>query len=205
MNQWRDLMCGEPRAEQVGERLTLAGWAARRRDHGGLIFIDLRDHTGHRPARRQPRALAGGGRDRASGAERVRPPRRRRARAPRAGRREPGAPTGEIELQVDMLEIVSRSEPLPFQIDEDAVDELTRLRYRYLDLRGDRMQRNLRLSGAVISGIRRQMESQGFLDVWTPLLTRRLPRAHATSSSPSGCSRGSSSRCPSRHSCSSRS
>ena len=175
MNEWRDLMCGEPRPEQVGERLTLAGWAARRRDHGGLIFVDLRDHTGLvqlvvNPERSPEAAeIAHQVRNefvlRAEG-ELVR-------RAPDAVN--PELPTGEIELQVDTLEVVSRSEPLPFQIDEDAVDELTRLRYRYLDLRGERMQRNLRLSGAVISGIRRKMESQGFLDVWTPLLTKATP------------------------------
>src|SRR5689334_6387389 len=84
-------------------------------------------------------------------------------------------PTGEVELQVDTLEILSRSEPLPFQLDSEGVEELTRLRYRYLDLRRDHMQRNLRLSGTVIAAIRRYMESRGFLDVWTPLLTKATP------------------------------
>jgi aspartyl-tRNA synthetase len=172
---WRDLMCGEPRADRVGERLSLAGWTARRRDHGGLIFIDLRDHTGicqlvvnpeHAP---EAAEVAHGVRNefvlRAEG-ELV-------ARAPDAVN--PELPTGEVELQVDSLEILSRSEPLPFQLDAEGVEELTRLRYRYLDLRRDHMQRNLRLSGAVISGMRRFMESEGFLDVWTPLLTKATP------------------------------
>ena len=77
----------------------------------------------------------------------------------------PNIPTGEVELQVDELEIVSRSEPLPFQIDDEGVEEPIRLRYRYLDLRRDRMQRNLRLSATVIAAIRRSMEEQGFIDV----------------------------------------
>ncbi len=175
MNQWRDVMCGEPRADRVGERLTLAGWVARRRDHGGLVFIDLRDHTGIcqlviNPERSPEAAgIAHQVRNefvlRAEG-ELVR-------RAPDAVN--PELPTGEVELQVDLLEIVSRSEPLPFQLDEEGVDELMRLRYRYLDLRRDRMQRNLRLGGAVVSAMRRYMESQGFVDVWTPLLTKATP------------------------------
>ena len=175
MNQWRDVMCGEPRADRVGERLTLAGWAARRRDHGGLVFIDLRDHTGICQLvvnpERSPEAAAVAHQVRnefvlrAEG-ELVR-------RAPDAVN--PELPTGEVELQVDALEIVSRSEPLPFQLDEEGVDELMRLRYRYLDLRRDRMQRNLRLGGAVVSAMRRYMESQGFVDVWTPLLTKATP------------------------------
>jgi aspartyl-tRNA synthetase len=172
---WRDLMCGEPRADRVGERLTLAGWASRRRDHGGLVFIDLRDHTGIcqlvvNPERApEAAAVAHGVRNefvlRAEG-ELVR-------RAPEAVN--PSLPTGEVELQVDSLEIVSRSEPLPFQLDEEGVDELMRLRYRYLDLRRDEMQTNLRLGGTVISAIRRHMESLGFLDVWTPSLTKATP------------------------------
>ena len=175
MSGWRDLMCGEPRPDRVGERLTLAGWAARRRDHGGLIFIDLRDHTGIcqlvvHPDRAPEAAEVG---------HQVRNEFVLRAEGELVRRESdavnPGLPTGEVELQVDSLEIVSRSEPLPFQLDEEGVEELMRLRYRYLDLRRDRMQRNLRLSGTVIAAIRRYMESQGFLDVWTPLLTKATP------------------------------
>ena len=87
----------------------------------------------------------------------------------------PNLPTGEIEVQVDELEIVSRSDPLPFQLDEENVDENVRLRYRYLDLRRERMQRNMRLSANVIASIRRTMDEQGFIDVWTPSMTRGTP------------------------------
>src|SRR3954471_19568528 len=116
---WRDLGAGEVRKEQVGERHTLAGWAARRRDHGGLIFIDLRDATGIcqlviNPERAPDAAAAAhAGRNefvlQAEG-EVV-------ARAPDAVN--PTLPTGEVELQVDRLEIISRSTPLPFQLDEE--------------------------------------------------------------------------------------
>jgi aspartyl-tRNA synthetase len=84
-------------------------------------------------------------------------------------------PTGEIEVQVDRLEIESRSDPLPFQLDEENVDEAVRLRYRYLDLRRERMQRNVRLSATVVAAIRRYMESDGFVEVWTPSLTKGTP------------------------------
>jgi aspartyl-tRNA synthetase len=175
VNEWRDLRCGEVTAERVGERLTLAGWAARRRDHGGLVFVDLRDHTGLIQLvinpERSPEA--------ATVAHEVRNEFVLRARgevvrrAPEAVN--PNLPTGEVEVQVDELEIVSRSEPLPFQLDEENVDENTRLRYRYLDLRTDRMQRNLRLSATVVAAIRRFMDSQGFVDIWTPNLTKATP------------------------------
>jgi aspartyl-tRNA synthetase len=95
------------------------------------------------------------------------------ARAPEAVN--PNLPTGEVELQVDELEIVSRSDPLPFQLDDENVDEVTRLRYRYLDLRREKMQHNLRLSATVVAAIRRFMDEQGFVDVWTPNLTRATP------------------------------
>jgi len=175
VNEWRDLRCGEVTAERVGERLTLAGWAARRRDHGGLVFVDLRDHTGLIQLvinpERSPEA--------ATVAHEVRNEFVLRARgevvrrAPEAVN--PNLPTGEVEVQVDELEIVSRSEPLPFQLEEENVDENTRLRYRYLDLRTDRMQRNLRLSATVVAAIRRFMDSQGFVDIWTPNLTKATP------------------------------
>ncbi len=173
--RWRDLRAGELRKEHVGQRLALAGWVGRRRDHGGLVFIDLRDESGLAQLVINP--------ERAEGAAAVAHDVRNEfvvraegevaARAPEAVN--PSLPTGEVELQVDQLEIVSRSEPLPFQLDEENVDEVTRLRYRYLDLRREPMQRNLRLSAAVISAIRRFMDEQGFVDVWTPNLTKATP------------------------------
>ncbi len=173
--RWRDLGAGELRAEHVGQRLALAGWAARRRDHGGLVFIDLRDETGLAQLVINP--------ERAPGAAEVAHEIRNEfviraegevaARAPDAVN--PNLPTGEVELQVDELEIVSRSEPLPFQVDEENVDEGVRLRYRYLDLRSERMQRNLRLSATVVSAMRRFMDAQGFVDIWTPNFTKATP------------------------------
>jgi aspartyl-tRNA synthetase len=172
---WRDHRCGELRAEHVGRRVTLAGWAARRRDHGGLVFIDLRDHTGicqlvvnperDPEAARTAHAVRSEFVLRAEG-EVVR-------RAPEAVNRK--LSTGEVEVQIDRLEVVSRSEPLPFQLDEEGVDETVRLRYRYLDLRRPPMQRNLRLSATVVAAIRRHMDSLGFVDVWTPNLTKPTP------------------------------
>jgi aspartyl-tRNA synthetase len=175
MNEWRDVYCGNIRAADVGKRLKVAGWAARRRDHGGLVFIDLRDHTGIFQLVVNPERAP----EAAEVAHEVRNEFLLRAegevvrRAPEAVN--PNLPTGEVELQVDTLEILSRSEPLPFQLDEENVDESTRLRYRYLDLRRDRMQRNLRLSAKVIAAIRNFMDSRGFVDVWTPNLTKATP------------------------------
>ncbi len=172
---WRDLRCGDPRPTHVGVELTLAGWAARRRDHGGLVFVDLRDHTGVTQLVVNPeRAPAA-----AEVAKEVRNEFVLRARGEIVARSaetvNPAMPTGEVELQVDELEIVSRSTPLPFQLDEESVDETVRLRYRWLDLRTERMQRNLRLSGVVVSAIRRRMEELGFVDLWTPSMTRATP------------------------------
>jgi aspartyl-tRNA synthetase len=172
--KWRDLRCGDVRPEHVGRRLTLAGWAARRRDHGGLVFVDLRDHTGVCQLVVNPELAP----DAIGVAHEVRNEFVLRAegeiveRAPENVN--PELPTGTVELRVDLLEIVSRSEPLPFQIGEE-VDETLRLRYRWLDLRSDRMQRNIRLSAKVIGAIRRRMEELGFVDFWTPALTRTAP------------------------------
>ena len=172
---WRDVGCGEPRPEGAGRRLTLAGWAARRRDHGGLVFIDLRDETGVcqlviNPERAPEAATVA----HAIRAEFVLQAEGELAlRAPDAVN--PNLPTGEVELQVDRLEILSRSEPLPFQLDEENVDESLRLRYRYLDLRREHMQRNLRLAATAIGAMRRYMDSRGFVEVWTPNLTKATP------------------------------
>ena len=87
----------------------------------------------------------------------------------------PNLPTGEVELRLDRLEIVSRSTPLPFQLDEENVDEVLRLRYRWLDMRREQMQRNLRLNHVAIAAIRRTMDALGFVDVWTPSMTKGTP------------------------------
>ncbi len=175
VNEWRDTYCGDVTADDVGKRLTLAGWTARRRDHGGLVFIDLRDHTGLVQLVVNPDRAP----EAAAVAHDVRSEFVLRARGevvPRAPDAvNPNLPTGAIEVQVDELEIVSRSDPLPFQLDEENVDENVRLRYRYLDLRRERMQRNMRLSANVIASIRRTMDEQGFIDVWTPSMTRGTP------------------------------
>jgi aspartyl-tRNA synthetase len=172
---WRDVFCGELRADDVGRELTVAGWAARRRDHGGLVFVDLRDHTGVVQLVVNPERSP----DAAAVAHDVRTEFVLRAQGAVAARAPDAVnqniETGAVEIQVERLEILSRSEPLPFQLDEDNVDETLRLRYRYLDLRRERMQRNLRLRAAVISSIRRAMEDQGFIDIWTPALTRGTP------------------------------
>jgi aspartyl-tRNA synthetase len=172
---WRDLMCGEPRPELVGTSLTLAGWVDTRRDHGGLVFVDLRDHTGVTQLVINPERSP----DAAELAKEIRNEFVLRARGEvvaRAGETVNAAmATGAVELQVDQLEIVSRSTPLPFQLDEEGVDENLRLRYRWLDLRTPRMQQNMRLSHTVISSIRRTMDGLGFIDVWTPSMTRGTP------------------------------
>ncbi len=172
---WRDLRCGEPRTEQVGERFTLAGWVDTRRDHGGLVFVDLRDHTGVCQLVINP--------ERTPDAHAVAHELRNEfvvqaegelvSRAPEAVN--PNLSTGGVELQVDQLQILSRSTPLPFQLDEEHVDETLRLRYRWLDLRREQMQRNLRLSHTVVQSIRRTMDEREFVDVWTPSMTRGTP------------------------------
>jgi aspartyl-tRNA synthetase len=172
---WRDLYCGEPRSEHVGRTLTLAGWVATRRDHGGLVFVDLRDHSGITQLvinpERAPQA--------AELAKEIRNEFVLRAtgdvveRSPETVNEK--MPTGAVELQVAELEIVSRSTPLPFQLDEENVDETLRLRYRWLDLRRQKLQRNILLRAKLVSTIRRVMEGAGFVDIQTPILFKPTP------------------------------
>jgi aspartyl-tRNA synthetase len=175
MTRWRDLHCGELRADHVGRRVVVAGWADTRRDHGGLVFVDLRDHTGVVQLVANPERAP----DAAASAHEVRNEFVLRAEGEVVRRSpenvNPSLPTGEVEVALDRLELVSRAEPLPFQLDDDGVDETLRLRYRWLDLRRERMQRNLRLSATVISAIRRTMEELGFVDLWTPTLIKGTP------------------------------
>jgi aspartyl-tRNA synthetase len=172
---WRDTGAGELRAEHVGNTVTLAGWVARRRDHGGLIFVDLRDQSGvvqlvinperAREAVRTAHDVRNEFVLRATG-EVV-------ARAPDAVN--PKLPTGDVEVQVEGLEVLSRSTPLPFQLDEENVDETLRYRYRWLDLRRDRLQRNIRARAQLVSIIRQEMEADGFVDIETPVMAKPTP------------------------------
>jgi aspartyl-tRNA synthetase len=174
VSSWRDTTCGALSAADAGTRVKLAGWTDTRRDHGGLVFIDLRDFSGKVQLVINPERTA----DAAAVAHEIRNEFVLQAegeivlRAPEAVN--PNLPTGEIEIQIDTLRIVSRSEPLPFQIGED-VDEVLRLKYRWLDMRSERMQRNLRLRHTVIAAIRRTMDELDFVDVWTPSMTKGTP------------------------------
>ena len=166
--------CGALSAAQLGERVTLAGWAQRRRDHGGVIFIDLRDREGLAqvvcdPDRAQAFAIAESVRGefvlKVSGNVRRRP----------EGTVNPNLPSGEIEVLVHELEILNPSLTPPFQLDDDNLSEQVRLQHRVIDLRREPMQRALRLRHSVAKAVRRSLDAQGFIDIETPMLTRSTP------------------------------
>ncbi|HEU0024808.1 MAG TPA: aspartate--tRNA ligase [Thermoleophilaceae bacterium] len=175
-NPYRSAWAGEVRKSEVGEPTRVAGWVHRRRDHGGLIFIDLRDRSGllqlvFRPEE-APAAHAA--------AEGLRAEDVITAEGELVAREEgavnPALPTGEVELAVRELELLADADTPPFQIDEDEpVGEELRLRFRYLDLRKDAMRRNLELRHDVVRTIREHLGAQGFLEVETPILTRSTP------------------------------
>ena len=175
-NPYRDAWCGELDAARVGERVTVAGWVHRRRDHGGLVFIDLRDRSGivqlvfHPETSPDAHALAQRLRSEhvltASG-EVVRR---------EAGNVNPRLRTGEIELSVQSAEVLAESATPPFPLDEDSsVDELLRLRHRMLDLRRETMQEALLLRHTVIRAMRDHLNAHDFVEVETPILTRSTP------------------------------
>jgi aspartyl-tRNA synthetase len=168
--------CGALRAEHVGASVTLMGWAHRRRDHGGLIFIDLRDRSGLVQCVLDP---ARSGTAHALGesvrSEFVLAVTGEVARRP-AGTVNPKLGTGEIEVYVREMAVLNESRPLPFPIDDETqVDELTRLQYRYLDLRRPSLYRNFVVRDAACRAVRDYLHGQGFLEVETPFLTRSTP------------------------------
>jgi aspartyl-tRNA synthetase len=175
MNAWRDIDGSSLRPEDEGRTVTLAGWVARRRDHGGLVFIDLRDERGIVQLVVNPENA----REAASTAHEIRNEFVVQARG-RVVRRapetvNPNMATGEVEVQVDDLQILSRSTPLPFQLDEEGVDETLRIRYRWLDLRRERLQRNIRTRAKLTSIIRQEMERDEFVDIETPIMGKPTP------------------------------
>jgi aspartyl-tRNA synthetase len=172
---WRDLGCGEPRPDHDGQTHTVAGWVARRRDHGGLIFIDLRDETGVTQLVVNPEHAP----DAAATAHGVRNEFVLQATGTVVRRAaetvNPRMPTGEVELQVEGLRVISTSPPLPFQLDEENVDEALRQKYRWIDLRREHMQRNIRTRARLVRIIRDECEREGFVDIETPVLWKPTP------------------------------
>ena len=170
----RSCYCNEVREGAIGERVTLCGWVNRRRDHGGVIFIDLRDRTGmvqvvFSPERQpevhqQAHELRNEYVLRLSGEVAPRPKETENSKLP----------TGMIEVNVDELTILNQSQILPFQLDEE-VGEATRLLYRFLDLRRPNMQHNLAFRHRVSQTVRRTLDENNFLDIETPMLTRSTP------------------------------
>ncbi len=163
---------GSLRKSDVGSTVALAGWVSRRRDHGGVAFIDLRDATGSVQVVIRDEKIAGALRAewciKIVGEVLERPP----------GNENPSLATGEIEIMGDEVTVLSESAPLPFPIDsgdDTDINEEVRLRYRYLDLRREKPSSNLRLRSKVTSVIRGFMDEQEFLDIETPYLTRSTP------------------------------
>ncbi len=176
--------CGELRPDDVDRQVAVCGWVARRREHGEhLAFIDVRDRTGI------VQCVVDGAHDlrseyvvRVTGPVRLRP----------EGTVNPELATGQVEIGPAQVEVLSVAEPPPFQIDERVeVDETIRLRYRYLDLRSPRMQRNLTVRATVNSALRRAMEAQGFTEIETPMLIASTPEGARDFVVPSRLSPGS--------------
>ena len=170
----RTHLCGELDRSSIGADVRLCGWVQRRRDHGGVIFVDLRDRTGRvqvvlDPDRPEQFQVAESLRNEyvlsIAGRVRLRP----------EGTENPDMPTGEVEVLGHEIEVLNPSEPLPFQLEEDDITEAVRLRYRYLDLRSSRMQGNLRLRHRAVSALRSYLEERDFVDLETPILTRSTP------------------------------
>jgi len=174
----RTHLCGVLRPADVGKTVTVCGWVARRREHGEhLAFVDLRDHTGivqcvidHATDVRSEWVVA------VTGTVRQRP----------EGTVNPGIGTGEVEIGDCTVEVLNEAEPPPFSVDDrDESDEPVRLKYRYVDLRRPRMQRNLRLRARVNAALRQSMDRQGFAEVETPLLWAPTPEGSREFSVPS--------------------
>jgi aspartyl-tRNA synthetase len=166
--------CGHVDEQLTGQEITVCGWVHHRRDHGGVIFIDLRDREGVLQVVIDPDTAAA-----FSTAERVRSEYVLKAigkvRPRPAGTVNPNLATGQIEVLVHTLEILNTALTPPFQLDEQNVQEETRLRYRYIDLRTERMRKNLMLRSRVARYFRRYLDDAGFLDIETPMLTKATP------------------------------
>lgn len=170
----RSHYCGQLDTSLIDQKVELCGWVNRRRDHGGVIFIDLRDREGiaqvvFDPDRAEPFAIADSVRNeyvvRITGRVRHRP----------EGSVNPELPTGAVEVLGHSIEILNKANTPPFQLDDEHVQDDVRLRYRYIDLRRPQMQHNIRLRSQVCKSLRNFLDKQGFLEIETPMLTRATP------------------------------
>ncbi|TDX63195.1 aspartyl-tRNA synthetase [Methylosinus sp. sav-2] len=174
MHRYRSHNCGEPREAHAGEKIRLSGWCHRIRDHGGVLFIDLRDHYGltqcvvdpDSPAFKAAEKLRSEWVARLDGEVRKRP----------AGTENPDMPTGLVEVYVTEIEVLGPAAELPLPVFGDLpYPEETRLKYRFLDLRREKLHANIMLRGQVIDSLRQRMKSQGFFEFQTPILTASSP------------------------------
>ena len=170
----RSHYCGQLNTSLLDQEITLCGWVHRRRDHGGVIFIDLRDREGlaqivFDPDRPESFAVADAVRNeyvlKITGKVRHRP----------EGTTNPDLPTGEVEMLGYEIEILNSAKTPPFQLDDENVHDDVKLKYRYIDLRRDEMQRNMKLRAAITKAMRSFLDDNGFLEIETPMLTRATP------------------------------
>ena len=186
MNPYRTHTCGALRLADVGEDVRLSGWIHRKRDHGGLLFVDLRDHYGLTQLVLSPQSEGFAILDGLRAESVVRIEGEIVARTPDTVN--PNLSTGEIEVRVRSADALSEAAELPLPVfgEPDYPEEL-RLKYRYLDLRRETLHRNILLRSRVIDSVRRRMVAAGFTEFQTPILTASSPEGAATSSSPRAC------------------
>ncbi|MBB3770307.1 aspartyl-tRNA synthetase [Angulomicrobium tetraedrale] len=174
MHRYRTHTCGALRASEIGETARLSGWCHRIRDHGGVLFIDLRDHYGltqvvvdpDSPAFKLAETVRAEWVIRVDGRVRSRP----------AGTENPDLPTGQVEMYATEIEVLGPAAELPLPVFGDVeYPEETRLRYRFLDLRREKLHKNIMTRGAIIDAMRRRMKTQGFFEFQTPILTASSP------------------------------
>ncbi|HWL62117.1 MAG TPA: aspartate--tRNA ligase [Steroidobacteraceae bacterium] len=169
----RSHYCGQVNESLTGQEVTVAGWVHRRRDHGGVIFVDLRDREGLLQVvfdPDDPQLFGEAERLRGEFVIQV----KGRVRERPAGTANPNLASGKVELLAKQLVLLNRSDPLPFQLDENVSEEV-RLRHRYIDLRREEMNQRLRLRHRMTSAMRQYMDAHGFIDIETPMLTKETP------------------------------
>jgi len=186
----RSHYCGQVTEDLLGKPVVLCGWVHRRRDHGGVIFIDLRDREGLVQVVIDPdteEAFATAEQVRSEFVLQV----EGRVRPRPEGTVNPDMPTGQVEVLGEAVTVLNRAETPPFQLDEEDVNEETRLRHRYVDLRRPIMQERLRVRGRITRAIREYMDEHGFIDIETPMLTKATPEGARDYLVPSRVHRGS--------------